>query len=50
MLLILLALFLVMALAGLVAAFTAYPHRGESIPHAEWLSDALVRARERIRP
>jgi hypothetical protein len=49
MLLIILALFVVMALAGLVTAFAAYPNRGESIPHAQWLSDTMTKAADRIR-
>ena len=37
------------ALAVLVTAFAAYPHRGEPIPHAERLSEALRKANEKIR-
>lgn len=43
------ALLLVMLVAGLVTAFVAYPHRGQEIPHAHWLTSAMVRASERIR-
>jgi hypothetical protein len=44
MLLIALALLVVLALAGLVTAYVAFPHRGEAIPHAEWLSDAMTKS------
>ncbi|MGH3499586.1 MAG: hypothetical protein ACRDQA_01595, partial [Nocardioidaceae bacterium] len=48
MLFIVIALVVVVALAALVTAFVAYPNRGEPIPHAAWLSDAMTRARDRI--
>jgi hypothetical protein len=48
MILIALALLLVIVIAGLITAYVAYPERGESIPHAEWLSDAMVKARDKI--
>jgi hypothetical protein len=35
-------------LAGLITAYVAFPHRGESIPHAEWLSDAMTRSNQAI--
>jgi hypothetical protein len=44
------ALMLVMALAGLVAAYVAYPDRGEPIPHAAWLSERMTKLRNRIEP
>ena len=50
MLLIIVAMVVVMALAGLVAAFVAYPERGEPIPHAAWLSEQMTRLRDRIEP
>ena len=50
MLLILVALLVVMSLAGLVAAYVAYPERGEPIPHAAWLSDKLSKLHDRIEP
>ena len=45
-----LSLMLVMALAGLVTAFVAYPNRGEPIPHAAWLSEQMTKLRDRIEP
>jgi hypothetical protein len=50
MLLIIVALVVVMALAGLVTAFAAYPDRGEPIPHAPRLSDQMNKLRDRIDP
>lgn len=50
MLLIIVSLVVVMALAGLVAAFVAYPDRGQPIPHAAWLTDAMTRLRRHIEP
>jgi hypothetical protein len=48
MLLISIALLVVLALAGLITAYVAFPHRGEPIPHAEWLSDAMNRSNRAI--
>ncbi len=48
MILIALALFLVIALSALITAYVAYPERGEAILHAAWLSDAMVKARDKI--
>lgn len=35
---------LILLVAGLVAAYVAYPHRGEQMPAAPWLGDAMARA------
>jgi hypothetical protein len=48
MLLIGITLLIVLVLAGLVTAYVAYPSRGQSIPHASWLSDAMLKARDKI--
>jgi hypothetical protein len=39
----LLILLLSLALAGVVAVYVAYPRRGEQVPHAPWLGDAMKR-------
>jgi hypothetical protein len=39
----LLILLLSLALAGVVAVYVAYPRRGEEVPHAPWLGDAMKR-------
>ena len=44
------ALMLVMALAGLVTAYVAYPHRGQPIPHAVRLSERMTKRRDRNEP
>jgi hypothetical protein len=35
---------LILALAGLVVAYVAYPHRGERFPPTPWLGDAMAKA------
>ncbi len=42
------ALLVVLVLAGLITAFAAFPDRGEDIPNATWLSDAMTKARDKI--
>jgi hypothetical protein len=37
---------LILVVAGLVTAYVAYPHRGEQMPAAPWLGDAMARAAE----
>jgi hypothetical protein len=48
MLLIGLTMIVVLALAGLITAYVAYPSRGHAIPHASWLSDVMRKARAKI--
>ena len=43
MLWMLLALFLILVVAGLVVLYVAYPHRGEEVPGAPWIGDAMRR-------
>ena len=43
MLYLLLAMLLILVVAGVVVAYVAYPHRGEELPGAPWLGDALKR-------
>ncbi len=33
--------------AGLVVLYVAYPHRGEDVPRAPWLGEALAKAADR---
>ena len=40
---VLLAMLVILVLAGAVAAFVAYPRNGENLPAAPWLGDALER-------
>jgi hypothetical protein len=41
-----LAMLVILVLAGLVVTYAAYPHRGEEVPAAPWLGDAMSRAAE----
>ncbi len=43
-----LGLLAILALAGLVTLYVAFPHRGEDIPHAEWLSDAMTKSNRKV--
>ena len=38
---ILLAMLVILVLAGLVVLYVAYPHRGEEVPNAPWVGDAM---------
>ncbi len=46
MLVVVIAMLVVLAVAGLVVVYVAYPHRGEEVPAAPWLGEALGRAAE----
>ena len=37
------AMLVILVLAGLVVLYVAFPHRGEDVPHAGWLGDLLQR-------
>ncbi len=50
MLLIVVALLVVMALAGFVAVVAASPERGASIPRPVRVSDRMTKLRDRIEP
>jgi hypothetical protein len=43
-----LLLLLSLAIAGAVALYVAYPRRGEEVPHAPWLGDAMKRGVEAL--
>lgn len=40
---VLLAMLAILVIAGLVATYVAYPARGQQVPHAPWLGEALER-------
>lgn len=46
MLFIVITMLVCLVVAGLVVLYVAYPHRGERMPAAPWLGDALSRAAE----
>lgn len=48
MLPILLAMLVIVAIAGLVLFYVAFPHRGETPAQAEWLGDVMTRAADRL--
>ncbi|QNN52123.1 hypothetical protein [Nocardioides mesophilus] len=43
MLSILFAMLVILALAGTVVVYVAFPHRGEQVPHAPGLAEAMRR-------
>lgn len=46
MLTVVVVMVLILVLAGLVVLYVAYPHRGEEVPAAPWLGEAMARAVE----
>jgi hypothetical protein len=46
--LMLLAMLVIVLMAGLVVLYVAYPHRGEEVPNAPWVGDALRRGVARL--
>jgi hypothetical protein len=44
MLVVALVMLVIIAIAALVVAFVAFPHRGEELPAAPWLGEAMSRA------
>ncbi|MDH2416917.1 hypothetical protein [Nocardioides sp. CER19] len=48
MLFILITMLVIVAVAGLVLAYAAFPHRGEELPVAPWLGEAMNTAADRL--
>lgn len=48
MLFIVISMLVIVAVAGLVVTFVAFPHRGEDIPGAAWLGDGMARAADAL--
>lgn len=44
MLAIVLTMLAIVVVAGLVLVYVAFPHRGEQVPAAPWLGDAMAKA------
>ncbi len=44
MLVIALVMLVILVLAALVVTFVAFPHRGEDLPAAPWLGEAMTKA------
>jgi hypothetical protein len=45
---IVLAMLVIMVLAGVVVLYVAFPHRGEEMPHTPWVGDAMKRGVEKL--
>jgi hypothetical protein len=45
---IVLAMLLTMVVAGVVVLYVAFPHRGEDVPNAPWVGDALRKGVDRL--
>lgn len=43
MLSVVLAMLAILAIAGAVVVYVAYPHRGEEVPHTPWVGEAMRR-------
>jgi hypothetical protein len=43
MILLVLLMLLILVVAGAVVVYVAFPHRGEEVPVAPWLGDAMKR-------
>lgn len=48
MLAIVLTMLVILVVCGAVALYVAFPHRGEEVPAAPWLGEALWKAREAL--
>ena len=48
MLSIVIAMLVILALAGLVVLYVAYPHRGEDVPHTPWVGEAMRKGVHRL--
>lgn len=45
---VLLAMLGIVALAGLVVLYVAYPHRGQDVPNAAWVGDVMRKGVDRL--
>lgn len=41
MLSIVVAMLVIIILAGIIVLYVAFPHRGEDVPHTPWVGDAM---------
>jgi hypothetical protein len=48
MLFILVAMLVIVMLATAVVLYVAFPHRGEEVPHAPWVGDAMRKGVNRL--
>ena len=45
---IVLAMLVIMVLAGVVVLYVAFPHRGEEMPHTPWVGDAMRKGVDKL--
>ncbi|HEU4514396.1 MAG TPA: hypothetical protein VFR87_14920 [Nocardioidaceae bacterium] len=45
---IVLAMLVIMVLAGVVVLYVAFPHRGEDVPNAPWVGDAMRKGVDKL--
>lgn len=45
---IVLAMLIIMIVAGVIVLYVAFPHRGEDVPHTPWVGDALRKGVDRL--
>ena len=48
MLVVVLMMLAILLVAGIVTLYVAFPHRGEDVPGAPWLGDAMNRAADAV--
>jgi len=48
MLFLVIAMLVALVLAGLVAVYVAFPHRGEDVPHVPWVGHLLRRGVDNV--
>jgi hypothetical protein len=42
------AMLLIVVLAGLIVTYVAFPYRGEEVPKAPWVGDAMRKGADRL--
>jgi hypothetical protein len=45
---ILLAMLVIVLVAGLVVVYVAFPHRGEDVPHTPWVGEAMRKGVDKL--
>ena len=48
MLSVVIAMLVILVISALVVAYVAYPHRGEEVPGAPWIGDAMNKATDAL--
>lgn len=48
MLSIVLAMLVIIVLAGVVVLYVAFPHRGEQMPHTPWVGEAMRKGVDKL--